>query len=301
MRDHDKIRSENKNNFSTSTFLQCLSWYFLIKLVVTLPTQPIAVAQTQKQKNPDLNFFKTIKTVSKVGAFKGLSASLFREFFKLLYKGPLLLGAKDISNYLITNYYPEEFHNNKTVVNFTASMIVAGSDTVLSVIPDRIATFYKASDAGADKGFYSYLKTSKGPLEIFNKLTKGFTPYLMKQSVLTTALFFGQDWAKSASITFFPENERAQLAFTTAVGPILPAISSAPFDVIKTWMQMPGASKKSVYNTCTDIIKQHGLKGATAGVGWKLALTYTGYSINTLGLTLYQRAQEKHISDHTRN
>jgi len=199
-----------------------------------------------------------------------------------------------------------------------AGAISAIIDSVLSQSVDRAATFVKSSHKH-EQTFIAYLKSSASYSAMLCKLVEGFSMYVPKQVAMQVTLFLAQSHAKAHAEKLFPVSETnqakvKQAVFVTAVTPIFPALIAGPFDVMKTLLQHPGAKAiqpgvKAALHSSTEVVQQHavkpslyiiyrtlldthGSKGLFAGVGWKIVLTYTGYTINAAGLTLYDQAMQ---------
>jgi len=257
----------------------------------TIITQPLAGLVTISQVTMDALLVDRLALVWERGMFKGLVPSIFRESGKAAYKTPVMLKAQGFVEKQLQQHAPE-LAGNKIAVNVLAGVLFGSFDATVSVIPDRIATFYKASTA-KDQKLTEYLKESSGPLEIWQKLTKGYSVYLSKQIFMCTTLYVAHTFAAEKSKELFPEKKEKQMVVTSLFSSMSVAVASLPLEWAKSLRQKPGAPKDvSTLKLATTAIQEHGWKAPFSGMGPKLLLTTLGYTFNAAALTFYKQATE---------
>jgi len=281
----------NNNTFRNSDYFFYVA-NIVLKGTVCVTTQPLAGLQTIRQRNVGQEFMDSITILKNRGLFKGIVPGSIREMGKAVYKGPILLNAQNMVTTLLKNNVSEDWSKNRAVVNFLAGMGAGFADALISQPLDRMATYLKASTIH-NQSFISYLRNSDSVFDVYQKLAKGFWVYALKQSVMISSFFISHSWSKLHVKKLFPDNEVMQHLFNTIVPPIVPAVVGSPIDVIKVARQMPGSSHGSSWQAMRTLIRNHGRKALTAGLGCKISLTYVGYVVNSFMLTLFQHHQSR--------
>lgn len=291
---------------STSNMLETLTSRIIDNKSVALTkslsivfTQPLQVCLRAQQQSvyghsKPLNLFNTFLGLKKQGPirsfYRGGLPSATKELLKYgTYKMPLI---KEAPN-LVTAWLPSTFdeltpRKQHIVKSVTAGVFAGVSDTLLSGWLENYATFRATSQGKhANASFYSELQTIQSPLKKIERLYKGTLPCILKSSVQLTTFYALNQPIEASVKTIYqtPSDETASWQVKASVAVITGfsvALTSSPFDIVKTLSQMPASNAEPIHKTLNSVFKRHGVHGLSAGVGTKGCLVTLGWGINYL-------------------
>ena len=266
------------------------------KMAAILPTQPIHVVIRQQQAalaskdNPRvLSALKAYREIRSgqpfTSLFKGTAPGIVQSGLKnLIYKGALIKGAPDLADRLLPCY----LHNNTRyhyIKSFSAGCIAAFSDTVFSGAFESYATYLSTSHGEhANASFLGELQKESNAFGKVRRAYQGFIPTTVKSTVASTTFFATTAYVQTITNTMYGLSPTEKMPwYATATSSVLSglgvALTSSPFDIIKTHSQMPGATGGTVLGGLANNFKIHGLAGVTAGLPAKVLMITIGWGL----------------------
>lgn len=307
MNNRDK---EKSSQITILALLEANAKLAISKAVAVLPTQPFQVmmrvqqgALVSKEKPQFLSIPEAAKKIYQENHkknsthalrpfFRGTTQAVSKEALKNgVYKGALITGAPDLANNALaaTGFSdlnsPAFHHVLKPIV---AGTIAGTSDVLLGGVLESWAT-YRATSHGvhANASFWQEVRAEHSIMGQLNRAYSGAGPSLIKNNIAFTTYFMTTNPIKNGVSNFYNIQDQKHIPWyaklTTALlagGAV--AISSSPFDIIKTQSQMPNPSKKPVGEALLSNWKTYGLKGVTAGLPLKFGMITMGWSITHL-------------------
>lgn len=257
--------------------------YCMGKGVWTIATQVVQVALNQQQKDPSLSVRGALrKAAFEVGPFTGVVPGVGRELFKGLYKAPIMKEAQASTHRLMVTIFPEHMHNYRLLANCIAGVGAGLADATLSQFIERYKTFLTTSSKGGES-FTSYIKNSENITVIWQKLTKGYGAYSLKQSLMMSSFFVFNDLGNDlADRVFNPEQNALHCAFAAIFTGLAVGVFGVPLDAVKTKLQMNGATSLSMREVVSHTMKTSGPRGLIAGFELKAFQIVSGYTFNAL-------------------
>lgn len=283
------------------------------KMAAILPTQPIHVVMRRQQAalvfkdNPRVLSAREAYREIRLGQpatslFKGATPAIFQSGFKnLIYKGALIKAAPSWADSLVPGFIQQHTSGNQLhiIKAFTAAWIAALGDAVLSGPLESWATYLSTSQGEyAKASFWGELQKERCVSCKIYGAYRGFIPTTLKSTVAFTTFFASTAYVQTMTNTMYglsPNDKMPWYAMVTSslMSGFGVALTSSPFDIIKTHCQMPGASGDSVFRGLVNIFKTHGIAGVTAGLPAKILMITIGW-----GLTFFatQVAAEKNAN-----
>lgn len=265
------------------------------------PTQPLAKisgvqqASVIKEDKP-LNFVQATKRIASTPG-KGITAfwdasvaSANRMFVQSLYKGPLQIGASDLSKKIIPNHVPG-LHIFRGLL---AGFIVGVTDPMLLGPLERYKT-WKLLQQGKSENFIGYLRTIRKQQNndlqgVLKELYRGVGVTVLKQSMMNGTLFISKGFATDFVKPYEKDHPITSMAFSSIAPGMAAAAVGAPADFIKTLMQQhTGGKTLTVKELFQATIKKSGWKGLFTGLPAKFILISSGYAFNALFLNLFDK------------
>lgn len=299
--------ANNKNNSSTSQMLSSLyplAQLGIAKSLSVLPTQPLQVVMRRQQaaladkrgarvlsarQAAKEIWHQTDNMALRIAAvYRGTGPAMIKEFAKnTTYKGLFILGAPTIAanlhpEWLKNNLSPGQFHFSTALLAGT----IAGTGDVLFGGPFEAWATFRATSQGdkADASFVKEFKEGKNIPEKMARLYRGAIPSIVKGSIAFSTFFYSASPIKASVYQFYGVDKQqpapwyATLTASTLSG-ITVALTSSPFDIVKTQAQMPGANGKSLTEALKSNVKSHGIAGLGAGLFLKSVMISMGWGI----------------------
>lgn len=283
------------------------------KVAAILPTQPLHVVMRHQQAmlvsdSPRvLSFFAAFKEIradkSFASFFKGTGPGVAKELGRnITYKGALIKGAPNLADSLLPDSLykatsPTQYYLIKAVF---AGIIASASDTALGGWMESIATFRSTSHGKyANASFTSEIQQESSTLGKIRRLYRGFIPTAVKGTVAFSTFFVVTDPIQNFSATLFGLSPKDHTPwYVMATSSILcgfsVALTSSPFDIIKTQSQMPGAKGVNVVKALCNNYKIHGLGSVTAGLPAKTIMITIGWALNFFATQEPKEDREQH-------
>jgi hypothetical protein len=296
------MSKEKHEKLSSWDLIQANLQLAAAKVAAVLPTQPLHVVMRQQQaalgspNNPRVLSARAAYKEIRVGQpftalYKGTTPALVKGGIKnLTYKGALIKGAPNLAD----KFLPDYIHNNTSpslhhfIKAFTAGGIAAFGDTSLAGVLETYATYLSTSHGEHAKA--SFLSEVQKESNVFYKVRRayrGFTPTVVKESIAFTTFFALTDPIQRMTARLFGLSQKDKtpwyaMATSSMLCGLSVAVTSSPFDIIKTHSQMPGAKGTDVLTGLYNNFKTHGIGAATTGLPAKALMITIGWGLTFL-------------------
>lgn len=225
--------------------------------------------------------------------FRGTMAGASKEFIKCsAYKGALILGAPSVvEDHLLT---PLGISEHVSVSQYyilkalNAGVFAAAADVVIGGALESAATHRATSHGGdAKKTFYKEVIGEASFMSGVKRAYRGAGATMVKGTIAFDTYFLTEEPIKSWVMKKFdvknPKKMPWDAAITNALlGGMAIAVTSAPFDIVKTQAQMPNPSKLSVIDGLRANFARYGIRGVTAGLIPKSIMITLGWGVTKL-------------------
>lgn len=270
-----------------------LAFYKAAIVPVTQPLQAIlrcqqAALRTHKQVFSVQQAAVSIKQGGGISAFyKGTIPASLKEAAKNgAYKGIVLTETPG----LVGRFIEEKTHPNLHAL--ACGGIAAGAEVAFGGPLESLATF-RVTSQGKDRdakflpGFDLKQKTFAQNLKtVMASLYRGSAANYFKTCVASTTFFaVKKPIARSVDRAYDlsegqPRPLTAKFLAAALTGAAV-AATSTPFDVIKTWQQMPNPAGEGLWRMLAVNYAANGVRGVSAGLSIKILQVIFGWSINT--------------------
>lgn len=225
--------------------------------------------------------------------FRGTMTGASKELIKgVFYKGALIKGAPSLAEKKILK--PLAIHEHVNANQFyilkalSAGLIAAGSDVVLGGALESAATF-RATAHGHDAKT-SFIKEVFGEQSLaagFKRAYRGAGATMVKGTIAFDTLFLKEKPIETWVVKRFDVKNPKKMPWDAAITNALlsgmaVAVTSAPFDIVKTQAQMPNPTNLTVVQGILVNYSHYGVRGITAGIVPKSIMITLGWGVTKL-------------------
>ena len=244
---------------------------------------------------------QAIVEISKTGSsafFRGTTSAATKEFIKnVWYKGILITQAPNYAHSALSSVgLPAMLTTNQYhfIQSVTAGIFAGTSDFLLGGAFEARATF-RATSQGENANARFWTGTEKNIISMIKRCYQGAMPSIIKNSLaFSTSFYISGPIEKSIRNLYGLDDKQKMCWHAKFLACILTgfgvAITSSPFDILKTQSQMPNPNNKKLFEAMRDNYHKYGLHSLTAGLHLKFLMVITGWGMNEL---IKQREKER--------
>jgi hypothetical protein len=223
--------------------------------------------------------------------YRGLIMGMYKEFFKCaFYKGVLIVGAPGLAGKglsytsLASIVSPAQY----SIVQAVFAGAIAGfGDAFIGGPLESGATFLAAAQGEHSKR--NYRDEFKAEKTVWSKIARnwrGLGATSLKGTIAFSTMFLTKQpinqWVGQVYDLPDTKHKPWQADLTVAVlSGCTVALTSTPFDIIKTQSQMPNPSNKSIVGGIVSNVSTYGLRGVTAGMPLKFVMVTLGWALTS--------------------
>jgi hypothetical protein len=287
------------------------------KTAMVFATQPLQVIMRMQQgslankTNPQylsaLNAVKKIvkgnhapASVTSVSSLfvKGAGVGALKELLKNgIYKGALITGAPGLADKALAPLNLADITSpaQYQIIRSLAAGTIAGcADVVLGGPLEAWATYLSTSQGEhAKANYWQEVQAQKTYSAKVQRIYIGAAATAVKGSIAAATLFITKApinaWVVQAYDVQDPKKMPWLPTLTSALlsgGAV--ALTSSPFDIIKTQSQMPNPSQKSVLAGLASNFTTYGIRGVTAGLPLKFVMITMGWALTDLATQIHK-------------